>query len=200
MALAVKPMLGRGFTASDAEPGHDHVALLTYSLWKDRFGGNRNIIGEQIRIDAVPHTVIGVLPADFRFPKPGPTGTAVNVLPAELLRPLVLPDNPRLTGNHNYDAIVRVKSGTTREAALAQFNASLGAFAKTFPEKIDIRADLIPLSAYAVKKSTRRPPRSAHRGGHCIAGRLFESRGLDACEERTSYCSRPVRSPIVWSA
>jgi predicted permease len=154
-ALAVKPMLGRFFDLSDAQPGRDHVALLTYSLWKNRFAGNRNIVGQQIRIDGVLYAVMGVMPAGFRFPDTGPFDIAVRGGHAELLRPLVLPDNPRLTGNFNYDAIVRVKPGTTREAALAQFNASLRAFAKTFPEKIDIHADLIPLSAYAVKDQRR---------------------------------------------
>lgn len=69
--LKVQPLMGRLIQPSDAREGHDHVALLTYSLWRGQFAGDRNIIGRDVRIDGTPHRVIGVLPARFRFPLTG---------------------------------------------------------------------------------------------------------------------------------
>jgi len=69
--LKVQPLMGRLIQPSDAREGHDHVALLTYSLWRGHFAGDRNIIGRDVRIDGTPHRVIGVLPARFRFPLTG---------------------------------------------------------------------------------------------------------------------------------
>ncbi|HSU31110.1 MAG TPA: ABC transporter permease [Bryobacteraceae bacterium] len=151
-ALGVRPMLGRLISPSDAESGRSHVVLLTYALWKGRFGGKRDIIGQQVRIEGFPHRVVGVMAPSFRLPTPGPFFIRQE---AELLRPLVRPKDRSLIGDFNYDAIVRLKPNVSRETALAEFNASLAAFAKTFPERIDIHADLIPLSDYGVKDQRR---------------------------------------------
>jgi predicted permease len=152
-ALGVKPMLGRLIEQSDAESGTNHVVLLTYSLWKGPFGGKRDIVGQQVSIEGFPHTVIGVMPESFHMPNPGPFFIRQG---AELFRPLVIPrERQSLTGDFNYDAVVRLKPNVSREAALAEFNASLAAFAKTFPERIDIHAGVMPLSDYGVKDQRR---------------------------------------------
>ena len=52
--------LGRDFLQEEGEPGKDHVVILAHNLWK-RLGGNRNIIGQQIRLNGEPYTVVGVL-------------------------------------------------------------------------------------------------------------------------------------------
>jgi putative ABC transport system permease protein len=61
--------LGRSFVEEEGVVGRDRVVILTYRLWQERFGGDRNIIGRQVRIDDEPHTVVGVLgegPADHQ--------------------------------------------------------------------------------------------------------------------------------------
>jgi putative ABC transport system permease protein len=58
---------GRTFIDDEGIVGRDRVVLLTYRLWQDRFGGDRTIVGRQIRLDNEPYTVVGVLgegPAD----------------------------------------------------------------------------------------------------------------------------------------
>ncbi len=54
-------LLGRDFTAEEGIPGRDQVVILTYQLWKDRFGGDREIVGRPIRLDGKPYTVVGVI-------------------------------------------------------------------------------------------------------------------------------------------
>ncbi len=67
--LGVKPILGRDFLAADERPGAPAAALISYTLWQDRYGGDPGVIGRNVRIDANPATVIGVMPRDFSFPR-----------------------------------------------------------------------------------------------------------------------------------
>ena len=66
--LKVRPALGRTFTRDEEIPGRGTVAILSHTMWQDRFGGDRNIIGQAVRANGVPYTVIGVMPPNFVFP------------------------------------------------------------------------------------------------------------------------------------
>ena len=66
--LGVRPALGRSFTASEDQPGAASVVMLSWGFYKRRFGADPSIVGRQIRLDNIPHTVIGVLPRDFAYP------------------------------------------------------------------------------------------------------------------------------------
>ena len=65
--LGAHAALGRTFTEEDDRPGAPSVAVISHSLWKRRFGGDPAVIGRTITLDDKPFTVIGVMPADFRF-------------------------------------------------------------------------------------------------------------------------------------
>ena len=65
--LGVPPLLGRTFRPEEEEPGTNPVVVLSYGLWMRNYGGDRSIIGKPIQIDSVPYTVVGVMPASFRF-------------------------------------------------------------------------------------------------------------------------------------
>ena len=67
--LGVAPLVGRDFTDDDAKPGAAPTAMLSYSLWRSRFGGDPSIVGRTIRVDARPTTVIGVMPEAFSYPR-----------------------------------------------------------------------------------------------------------------------------------
>ena len=66
--LGVKPLLGRGFTTDEDRPGGPNAVLISYGLWKRRFGGNPKIVGGAVRIDAQLYTLAGVLPPHFEYP------------------------------------------------------------------------------------------------------------------------------------
>src|SRR6185369_16007094 len=68
--LGREPLHGRSFTAQEDTPGNNNVAILSYSLWQRRFGGNPNIVGQSINLDSNPTTIVGIMPADFSFPDP----------------------------------------------------------------------------------------------------------------------------------
>ena len=64
--LGASPELGRGLQPEDDEP-HHHVVVLSHSLWKERFGGDPQIIGRVITLDNSAYTVVGVMPASFQY-------------------------------------------------------------------------------------------------------------------------------------
>ena len=61
-----QPVVGRLFAATDE---HAAVAVLSHGLWQRRFGGRASAVGQTLRLDSVPYTVIGVLPPWFQFPE-----------------------------------------------------------------------------------------------------------------------------------
>ena len=65
--FGVQPLMGRFFTADETQPGHDQVAILGHRLWQTRYGSDPAILGKTIRLDEKPYTIIGVMPARFRF-------------------------------------------------------------------------------------------------------------------------------------
>jgi putative ABC transport system permease protein len=62
-ALRVEPVLGRSFTAEDDRLGAARTVMLSYEIWQRRFGGRREILGQTLRLNGEPYTVIGVFPA-----------------------------------------------------------------------------------------------------------------------------------------
>ena len=66
--LGVNPLLGRSFLTEEDKPGARAVAMISAELWNRRFGRDPSVVGKTIILAGAPHTIIGVLPAGFRFP------------------------------------------------------------------------------------------------------------------------------------
>jgi len=101
--LAVQPILGRTFVSEDAQTGRDHVVVLNYSLWQRRFGSDRKIIGQTIRLDETPYIVIGVLPPGFDFSIPNYFESR------SLWVPAVLPQDNSERGHKYLSVVARLK-------------------------------------------------------------------------------------------
>ena len=66
--LGVEPVLGRTFRQEEGAPGAPPVAIISHSVWRDRFQSDPDVVGEIIRINGEPTTIIGVMPEEFAFP------------------------------------------------------------------------------------------------------------------------------------
>jgi hypothetical protein len=67
--LGVQPALGRGFLPEDGVIDAPMVAVISHSLWQRRFNGDPGVIGRVVELNRMRHTVVGVMPAGFRFPE-----------------------------------------------------------------------------------------------------------------------------------
>ena len=113
--LGVQPALGRDFTAADDKPGANGTVLLSWGLWKRRFGGDPAILNQTIDLDAQTYTVIGVMPAWFDFPDSS----------TQLWTP-VYHDKPEdeMTSfsNHMFRVVGRLKPGVSASQSVADLS------------------------------------------------------------------------------
>jgi predicted permease len=113
--LGVQPAMGRDFTQEDDRPGANGTVLLSWSLWKRRFGGDPAILSQTIDLDAQPFTVIGVMPVWFDFPDSS----------TQLWTP-VYHDKPEETmlslSNHMFRVVGRLKPGVSASQGVADLS------------------------------------------------------------------------------
>ncbi|HVU25914.1 MAG TPA: ABC transporter permease [Opitutus sp.] len=122
--FGLKPALGRGFLEDEDQPGKDHVAVLSDTLWRTQFGADPGIVGRAIQLDGESYTVVGVLPRGSSFDRGY----------ARLWRPLTFkPDN--MTRNfHWFGALAKLKPGVTLDQARAQMDTIGQRIAKDYPD------------------------------------------------------------------
>jgi putative ABC transport system permease protein len=134
--LGVQPMLGRDLNRADDEPKAAKVMLISERLWKKSFGGDPNIIGRDIRLDGTPRTVVGVMPANFRFP----SQTDIWVPMASVFG---MNDNRSWRADQ---AIARLKPGVTVQSAQSEMSVIAERLAQQYPETNKlIGAAVVPL-------------------------------------------------------
>src|SRR3954467_10746538 len=122
--LGVQPMLGRDLTRADDEPKAPKVMLISERLWKKTFGGDPNIIGRDIRLDGTPRTVVGVMPAGFRFPSQ-----------SDLWVPMASVFGRGTDRSWRADqAIARLKPPVTMSEAQAEMSVIADRLAKQYPD------------------------------------------------------------------
>ena len=71
--LGLQPIVGRNFSPDEDRPNAPRAALISYGLWRSRFGGDPGVVAKTISLDGLPTTIVGVLPADFEMPTLLPT-------------------------------------------------------------------------------------------------------------------------------
>ena len=112
--FGIHPIVGRDFVREDERPGAAPVGLLSYGLWRTRYGGDPNIVGRTVALAGKPTQIIGVLPADFEMP---------NLGPADMLLPQIL-DESALDRNHP-QVLLRAFARLKPSVTIAQASAAL---------------------------------------------------------------------------
>ena len=144
--LRVAPAMGRTFAPEEFAPGRETTAVLSYRLWKRRFGGESSIVGSTVTINGRPFMIAGVMPAGFEYP--GRRYELWTPLPSPRT-----PDLPPLNRSAHYLQVVgRLKPGVTREQANAEIATIAGALAAQFPDTNgNFAARVTPLEDFTVR-------------------------------------------------
>jgi len=135
-ALGVQPLIGRLFAPEESGDPWSRVVVLSYELWRDRFGSRDGVLGQAVTIDDEPYTVIGVLPPDVRIPL---------LEKVRLWRPVhVNPVDEGRRGWRGFLGYARLRDGATIEQARAEVREIAAEIQKAhFPDKdgwtIDVR-------------------------------------------------------------
>ena len=116
--LGVQPALGRWFLDSEGDPGNEAVAMLSYGLWQEQFGSDRDVVGRTLTLNGRVHEVVGVMPAGFQFPRED----------IRLWVPFVIPTENRST------YFLQVVGRMRREASLAEAQTEMDAIAQRLVE------------------------------------------------------------------
>ena len=116
--------LGRTFAPGEDRPGADPVAMLSHAFWRRQFDADPAVVGRQIRLDGVAHTVVGVMPTDFRVP-----WTA-----SDVWVPLMIDPADRVTlWSTGAPMIGRLRRGATLEQASAEIRSFIPSLRASFP-------------------------------------------------------------------
>jgi len=128
--IGVSPILGRDFTAEDNKPGAERVIILGYEIWNRDFNGDPNIVGQNVRVNSKPASIIGVMPANFKFPNFEQLWTPLyNQFPPIPRGQLVIGAN-----NAAPSVIGRLKAGVTLDQANAEFITVARQLAREYPK------------------------------------------------------------------
>jgi putative ABC transport system permease protein len=126
--LGARPLHGRAFTPTDQQPENPRVAVISYGLWQRRFAASPNIVGQQITLDNVSRTVIGIMPQGFAFP--------LEAQKSEYWVPInPTTETNKERGAHYLNVIARLKQDTSLQQAQAEMATIASRLEQQYPER-----------------------------------------------------------------
>jgi predicted permease len=142
--LGVRPVIGRDFTSQDDNRAATPTVILSYQLWRDKFGGSGEIIGKTLTLNGTPYTVIGVLPSVYLCCE------WMNFHFGDAYVPIGNQNAPWVTSRFDHpgiSAIGRLKSGISLEKARADMDAVARNLSATYPNSNkNSRVVMMPLA------------------------------------------------------
>jgi putative ABC transport system permease protein len=139
-------LLGRDFLPEEAQPGRDHVVILSHRLWSNQFNSNRDLIGKDIRMNGEPYTVVGVLPPGMH-----------DRFNSQLWVPLSFRPDQITHDSNTVLVMARLKDGVTLAQAQAEMDGIAAQLQTEFPKTNANRGVSVqPLHLNFVTESTRR--------------------------------------------
>lgn len=135
--MGIPSVLGPGFKPEDGRPGSERAVMLSYQLWKRRFGGDPAIVGRSIGLDGLSYRVAGVVPANLR---------SVGSVDVWLANNDDLEHMGR--GEHRYGVFGRLKPGVTLAQAQAEMNSIQERLGRQYPDtNAQVGALLLPATS-----------------------------------------------------
>ena len=124
--FGVQPLLGRTYLPGEEQDGKNQLVVLSYEVWQSYFGGDRKVLNTSVKLDGIAYTIIGVMPAGFRYPL-----SARNVIYTSRFI-----DRPWMQnrGTHWMRTVARIKDGVTLEQAQADLQHVFGDIGRAYPD------------------------------------------------------------------
>ncbi|HSE19713.1 MAG TPA: ABC transporter permease [Pyrinomonadaceae bacterium] len=119
--FGVNPQLGRTFAEGEDAQGKNQVCVISHAFWQRRFGGDPNVVGKTLSLNNTPTQIIGVMPAEFKFPR----------YETDLWTPLA--HDPKRTAPYFFALIGRLKPGVQVAQAQADTTEVLQNFGRQHP-------------------------------------------------------------------
>jgi len=129
--LGARPAVGHPIEAGADRSSGPRQALIGYTWWKRRFGGDAGVVGRQVQVNDEAFTIVGVMPQGFEFP---PMGSAA-------FRPVIwmsmnLPvEQQRARNLHSLDVVARLKAGVTTRQAQKKMDTIVAGLEKAYPQE-----------------------------------------------------------------
>ena len=121
--FGMQPLVGRIFTVDEDRAGRGRAVILSYPFWKAQFGGDQNVIGRTVNFDGETYSIVGVAPANFRYPEW-----------AQMWEPMAWTDQEKaVRGEHHSVVVARLKRGVALKQAQAEMSAISGRLADQYP-------------------------------------------------------------------
>jgi len=140
--LGVSPQLGRWFTPDEDQAGANRVVIMSHRLWQRRFGGDPNIVGKALTLNGWSVTLVGIMPADFRF----------HTQEDELWEPIAFSQEDQQDRSAHYlDVVARLKPGVTLSQAQGEMSTIAARLQQQYPDtNTNIGAEVVPLHEHMV--------------------------------------------------
>jgi putative ABC transport system permease protein len=124
--LGVKPIIGRGFSGQEDQPGGAAVSLISYSFWQKHFGGNTSAVGETLNLEGRSYAIVGVMPQGFDLP------AAADIWVPLQINIDSLPVTERAV--RGYEIVARLRPGISLEQADAESKSIARQLEQEFPQ------------------------------------------------------------------
>jgi predicted permease len=148
--FGVQPVLGRTYATGEEQDGKNDLVVLSYEVWQSYFGGDRGVLNKVVKLDGRSFTIIGVMPAGFRYPLDERNAVYTSRLIDEAWM------NNR--GSHWLMTVARLKDGVTIEQAQTDLSLVFDNLGRTYTDTDKGRSvRLEPLSERVIDKKTRGP-------------------------------------------
>jgi predicted permease len=121
--LGQQPLLGRDFTPVDGQKNAEPVVILGHTLWKNRYGGDPNVLGKPIRINGQPAVIVGVMPPGIKFPTR-----------AELWTQIIPTAESANRSRREFSVAGRVRPGVSRSQAQTEISGIAARLASAYPD------------------------------------------------------------------
>jgi putative ABC transport system permease protein len=132
----ISPLAGRDFLDSENRPGGAPVAMLGYTLWQQRYGGDASLVGRTVSIDSTSYTIVGVLPKGFCYP----------TRDTQIYVPLIQGKNETARGSRFLRVTARLRPGVSIREAQAEMDTIAARIAEQNPDSnAEAGVQVIPL-------------------------------------------------------